>query len=74
MRYRISFEQRQMTAMLTDVFKAKPIKIYSKKKEIRCWECSTELVDKHENSDWESYQEMNKVRFAEAMQKGKESF
>lgn len=74
MRYRISFEQRQMTAMLTDVFKAKPIKIYSKKKEIRCWECSIELVDKHENSDWESYNEMNKVRFAEAMQKGKENF
>ena len=67
MRHRISFEQRQMTAMLTDVFRAKPIKIYSKRKEVRCWECPVELVEKYQNSDWETYNEVRKKRFEESM-------
>ena len=66
MRHRISFEQRQMTAMLTDVFRAKPIKIYSKRKEVRCWECPVEIVEKNQNSDWESYNEVRKQRYEDS--------
>jgi hypothetical protein len=52
---RLSFEQRQMTAMLTEKFGARPIKIFGKKRELRCWEVPIEKVNAWKNGDDEFY-------------------
>ena len=52
---RLSFEQRQMTAMLTEKFGAKPVKIFGKKRELRCWEVPIERVNAWKNHDDEFY-------------------
>lgn len=48
---RLSFEQRQLTAMLVEHFKAKPVKIHYKSKELRCWEVPYSSITKFENGD-----------------------
>jgi hypothetical protein len=50
-RKRLSFEQRNLTAMLTETFKATPIKIHHKGKELRCWEADRDAIEKYKNSD-----------------------
>ena len=48
---RLSFEQRQLTAMLTETFNAHPMKILHKGKELRCWEADLNAVDKYKNEN-----------------------
>jgi len=48
---RLSFEQRQLTAMLTETFKAHPMKVHHKGKELRCWEAELNAVDKYKNEN-----------------------
>ena len=48
---RLSFEQRQLTAMLVEHFKAKPVKMHHKSKELRCWEVPQETITKFTQGD-----------------------
>ena len=48
---RLSFEQRQLTAMLVEYFKAKPVKIHYKSKELRCWEVPMHTIEKFRAGD-----------------------
>ena len=50
-RARISFEQRQLTAMLRDKFDARTSKLTLDKKEIRVWAVPMTKVDKFDNTD-----------------------
>ena len=59
---RLSFEQRQLTAMLVEHFKAKPVKIHYKSKELRCWEVPHETVTKFEVGDTDFGQKLFRER------------
>ena len=62
---RLSFEQRQLTAMLVEHFKAKPVKIHHKSKELRCWEVPMHTVEKFKKGDTDFGQKL----FRERMEK-----
>ena len=61
---RLSFEQRQLTAMLVEYFKAKPVKIHYKSKELRCWEIPYSSITKFENGDLEFRHQVQKERLS----------
>ena len=48
---RLSFEQRQLTAMLTEYFKSRPIKLHYNSKELRCWEVPVKAIERFKNGD-----------------------
>ena len=73
-RHRLSFEQRQMTAMLTEKFKARPVKIFGKNRELRCWEVPIAAVKAWENSDEEFYHESSREHFDKELKKGVNAF
>ena len=63
-----------MTAMLTEKFKARPVKIFGKNRELRCWEVPIAAVKAWENSDEEFYHESSREHFDKELKKGVNAF